>query len=93
MRNNSRYNAFVHGVGWEARAQCTYRNLKDVDITLEPTLPPGYDHTNILKPVLDGLVLAGILFDDYYLGDVTVRKARRHKKGEDSKIVIHVRKP
>lgn len=90
--NSTYYNAFVHGVAWEAVAQTTYRNLKDIDVIIEPTLPPKYDHTNILKPVLDGLVLAGVLFDDYYINDVVILKARRHKKDEDSEILIHVKK-
>lgn len=62
-RSNPAYKAFKESVAWACKAHME-RFDGPVSVRLMVFLNPRVDATNIIKPVLDGLELAGVVRND-----------------------------
>lgn len=83
------YKAFKESLAYTLRAQ-KVPQFESPSVMIAATLPARFDHMNLVDPVCDALELAGVVENDNDLADVHILKPDRHKRGEDSHIVLFI---
>lgn len=82
-RVNEEYQAFKEGIAWVCKG---HRAVFEgpVGVRLFLLLNPRMDAQNIIKPVLDGLELAGVIKNDRQVRRLSIYREDRQLKEEDT---------